>query len=401
MFERLLALLLCAAALSGSQGKSSAALPPAPTGTLRATEKEVAFLDGESRLRGTLHMPVSDTGCPAVVVLGGAERGPRVPVKRILAGHFADAGIAALIYDSPGTGQSSGNALFQTKRDRVKEALAAHRFLEEQQGIRPEQVGIFGISEGAGIALLAAAEDPQVAFVMAVSGALGIPPMEVSRHRIEMMGLERGLSPEEIQKALALAEIIYALLAGPDIVEWPLMRMKVKQWPEEPWNEFIELTRKCRQKLSADEQRAVKERLRRTLDRWKSEAWFSIAMIDTRRYERFISMADGVFFDYLQKGPLAAGDWHHSRHELRAFARVRCPVLAIWGERDRFVPPGRSAAVLTECIARAQNEDVTIVTIPGASHRITVPGEGLKFAGDYPGLMVRWVLSRFPVLENQ
>lgn len=128
-----------------------------------------------------MFVPAVARDCPGVVNLGGAERGPRTHYKRKLASRFASQGIAALIYDSPGSGRSAGNALMQTKQDRVREALAAHDFLGEQAGIDRGRVGIYGLSEGAGIALLAAAEKPEVAFALPFSGGLGIPPLEQSR----------------------------------------------------------------------------------------------------------------------------------------------------------------------------------------------------------------------------
>jgi len=41
-------------------------------------------------------------------------------------------------------------------------------------------------------------------------------------------------------------------------------------------------------------------------------------------------------------------------------ARVTCPVLAIFGERDDMVPSARSADVFASALQRAGNGDVTI-----------------------------------------
>jgi alpha-beta hydrolase superfamily lysophospholipase len=369
-------------------------------GSRAFTRKEVVFPDGPTLLEGAVFLPDRKAPCPAIVLLGGAERGPRGPYKHRMASHFAEHGIAALTYDSPGTGQSTGNTLFQTKRDRVREAVAAHRFLREQEGILSEQVGIWGISEGAGIALLAAAAEQEVAFVMPISGALGVAPVDQIRYRIEMMGLERNLRPEEIQKALVLGEIQFALLAGVEIVEWPLVHMKVGQWPEEPWDELINLTMRCRQKLTDEEKSEVKEELRQVTDTFKAESWFEVAVIDPRRYQQFVAMDTSLFFNYLEKGPFASGDWNHNRWEHRAFAKIQCPVLAIWGERDHYVPSHRSAAGFRDCMSDANNEDVTITIVPGASHLITVPGSRFEIAGEYPEIMSDWLVARFDVPEG-
>lgn len=375
-----------------------AALPfPAPAGLPEApvafTQREVFFQNGATRLAGTVHVPDVERRCPAVVILGGAERGPRGAYKKALATHFAGRSIATLIYDSPGTGGSGGMALMQTKMARVREALAAHEFLRKQAGIDPEKVGIYGISEGAGIALLAAKEGEGVAFALSVSGGLGIPPMELARYRVEMMCMGQGLGSEEIQKALVFLEVQFALISGLDIVEWPLIRLKAKQWPDEPWNELIDLTKRCRGPLQETEMRGVKEGLVRAIGAWKSEPWFNTVVVDEKRYEQFMAAEPGPFFAFLKSGPFAQGDWHHNRRELCTLPEVRCPVLAVWGREDRFVPANRSAAVFRDCMSDSKNDDVTLRIISGASHLITVPGTGLDFTGDYLRILSDWILS--------
>ena len=112
---------------------SSAAATPDPI--------EVEFENDSAVLRGRVFIPDGKTDVPGVVILGGSERGPQTSMKRRLARRFADAGIAALIYDSPGTGSSTGNAMLQTRDGRADEALAALRCLSEQESVRADQVG--------------------------------------------------------------------------------------------------------------------------------------------------------------------------------------------------------------------------------------------------------------------
>ncbi len=67
--------------------------------------------------------------------------------------------ITALIYDPAGSGQSTGNAPLQTRIARAEEAIAAVQCLRNETRMRPDQVGISGISEGALVTMLAAARD--------------------------------------------------------------------------------------------------------------------------------------------------------------------------------------------------------------------------------------------------
>lgn len=361
----------------------------------RFTNREVEFSDGPALLKGTLFMPDADVGLPGVVLLGGSERGPRTPYKIRTAEHFAAHGVAALTYDSPGTGLSIGNAILQTRADRAREALAAVHFLRKQKGIHQKQVGLWGISEGAGVVLLAAAEAEEIAFAIPVSGGICVTPLEQSQFRIEVMGLEKSLPRNDIQKALVMREILFALLSGKDIVEWRLIRMKADRWPDEPWSELVDLTRKCREELSAEEKQDIMNSLGRILGAWKSKQWFELTVVDIKKFERFLAFDPVQFFVYLKKGPFAAGDWNYSHHDRETISRVKCPILAIWGGMDNFVPPNRSAAGLRDTMESSTNKDVTIKIIPDASHIMTVPGSMFEFADGYPGIMTDWLADRF------
>jgi len=382
---------------AGEDGNTVEMLAAKETGSICAG-KEVEFLDGSTGLKGTLYMPDVEGLCPGVIIVGGAERGPRNEYKRQLAGYFAGWGMAALIYDSPGTGESTGMALMQTKNDRVKEAVAAHRFLRRQDRIDPGKTGIWGISEGAGVALLAAVEEEEVAFVIALSGAMGISPFEISAYRIEVKGLEMGLSLEEIQKGLVFAEIFWTILTGRDVVEWRLLEMKAKKWADEPWEELITLAKRSRQELEPEEKIELKDRLQQVMSRWKSENWFKIALVNGSAFERMKAMNAEMFFGYLKQGPWARGDWQHYWREINEIPKIKCPVLAIWGERDNFLPPNRSKAVFEYCMSKSRNNDVTTLKIRGANH-IMKAAEGNDFTEQYLEVMREWVNGR--LLDNK
>ena len=81
-------------------------------------EEEVRFANGQIQLGGTLFWPASGATRGAVVVLAGSDRSKRGPLRIRIAKNLARHGIAALVYDSPGIGTSTGNALLQSRDDR-------------------------------------------------------------------------------------------------------------------------------------------------------------------------------------------------------------------------------------------------------------------------------------------
>jgi hypothetical protein len=101
------------ALLSGGTGQVTSQGPSdlwhvAPTS--RVLSEEIQFTNGDAQLRGTVYLPEKGTNLPAVVVLHHAG----LPTRGAnLYRHLRDAlpamGIAVLIYDRRGSGESSGN----------------------------------------------------------------------------------------------------------------------------------------------------------------------------------------------------------------------------------------------------------------------------------------------------
>jgi pimeloyl-ACP methyl ester carboxylesterase len=269
--------------------------------------------------------------------------------------------------------------MLQTRADRAVEALAAARCLASQDRVRPNAVGILGISEGAMVTLFAAARDESIAFAIPVSGAFGVPMLEQARYRIEVMGLARGMNQDDLQKALLLEELLFALLVGPDRFEWRLIEMKAAQWPDEPWLAVIDGARNMKAAATIEQRQEYWSQLTEALRFWRSEPWFKLVVVDVDRFDRLTALSAAQFSILLDHGPLAAGDFAKVSHELRAYPNVRCSVLAIWGSKDEYLPPNRSSSFLRMCLCDAGNTDATYRIVPDASHILTVPGSDEQF----------------------
>ncbi|MDJ0897768.1 MAG: alpha/beta hydrolase [Xenococcus sp. MO_188.B8] len=73
-------------------------------------------------------------------------------------------GIATFRYDKQGCGQSEGNFNTTSLLDLVSDARMAWQWLRSRPEIDPERIGVLGQSEGAVIALMLAAQDPDIRF---------------------------------------------------------------------------------------------------------------------------------------------------------------------------------------------------------------------------------------------
>jgi pimeloyl-ACP methyl ester carboxylesterase len=100
-----------------------------------------------------------------------------------------DAGITALTIDLRGHGGSSGSPAELTAM--VQDVRAAAQWLASRQNVRPDAVAIVGASLGASLALLAAAELPQVRAVGVISPSLDYRGLRTDVALIKRLGARR------------------------------------------------------------------------------------------------------------------------------------------------------------------------------------------------------------------
>jgi uncharacterized protein len=284
--------------------------PPAPG----YDSAEVQFTHHDTALAGLLLLPRGHAPHPAVVLLHGSgpvgRDGPGYlpPIREHLARH----GIAALCYDKPGIGSSTGDWRGQTFDDRAAEALAAVDFLRHQPRIDPDRVGLWGASQGGWIAPLAATRASEVAFVITVSGP-GIGVAEQEAYAVEQMLRLDGFPQSQIEQALAVLNRHIALLRRGEIQELLASQRAIAQQP------------------------------------WAAQLGGEADDAELR------FMRDVIDFD-----------------PLPILERVRCPLLGIWGAGDVLVPAHRSAAVFAAALAKAGNQQFRLEVFANADHRIAV-----------------------------
>lgn len=90
--------------------------------------------------------------------------------------------------------------------------------------------------------------------------------------------------------------------------------------------------------------------------------------------------------------------------------RIRCPVLAVFGERNTLVDGKESAQVYATALRKAGNADVTVKMFPDADHALFLsqaggmkelqqsflkPADQKVFAPGYLDLISEWVQRRF------
>ncbi|KHD78058.1 hypothetical protein MB27_07485 [Actinoplanes utahensis] len=145
------------------------------TGDVIATAVDFTGAGGVT-LHGTVLTPATPAGParrPAIVMLEGAGNRGRdylMPEARAYARH----GITTLVYDKRTDGYSMLDRDYGLLAD---DALAGLRMLRSRPDVDPERAGLWGLSEGAFVAPIAANRSDDVKFLITV-GAVGVTPAE-------------------------------------------------------------------------------------------------------------------------------------------------------------------------------------------------------------------------------
>ncbi|MFI6165686.1 alpha/beta hydrolase family protein [Nocardia sp. NPDC051052] len=118
-------------------------------------------------LNGTVTVPMSaHTPSAAIVLLGGSDWHVRADLRKH-AEMFAQLGLVTLTFDKRTVGYSKTHRNYGLLAD---DAAAAVELLRARPEVDPARVGLWGVSEGAWVAPLAASRSDHVGFVITVGG---------------------------------------------------------------------------------------------------------------------------------------------------------------------------------------------------------------------------------------
>lgn len=151
---------------------------PKPPYPYRAEEVTFKNTKADITLAGTLTLPPSqgDQKFPAVILVTGSgaqNRDEEILGHKpfwIIADYLTRHGIAVLRYDDRGFGQSEGDFDAGTTFDFADDAEAAFNFLKDQKEIDSDRVGVIGHSEGGIIAFILGSRLKDLSYVVSLAG---------------------------------------------------------------------------------------------------------------------------------------------------------------------------------------------------------------------------------------
>lgn len=309
---------------------AAAAAPPAAE-ILPYKAEEVSVAAGASKLSGTLTLPMGEGPFPAAILITGSGTQNRdeeifgFKPFRVIADHLTRRGIAVLRCDDRGLGDP-GAVLSATSRDFAGDVVAQARYLLTRPEIARDGIGLLGHSEGGIIAPLAG-RDHEFAFMVLMAGT-AVSGREVLLEQIAGIARADGAAQAEVEQALAEQKRAYALLDQPQ-GEKEIEKMIAAQ------------ARGQLQTMSPEQKQAIAD----------PEAYVKSAVA-----AQLAALQSPWFRFFLDYDPAPA------------LALVKCPVLALFGEKDTQVSPRQNLPAMKKAFQKGGNEDVTFKVFPDANH---------------------------------
>jgi len=307
-------------------------------------------------LAGTLTLPRKGGPFPAVLLIPGsgpADRNEEFGFHRpfeVIADYLTRRGMAVLRVDKRGVAESQGDYTKSNIRDFTSDALAGVKFLAGLPRIDPQRIGLVGHSEGGMVAPIAATESTDVSFAVLLAGpAMSEFDILVMQDGTEAMAA--GASEEQAAIIRAWSARYYAIVrdtVDPAEARKKLEALKAARTPQE------------------------------------------------RQAYKFLGDVGSLNIDNaLDKG---------FREDLRAdysryLSKMKCPVLALIGQKDCQVPAGPNVKAAQAAFRKSANADAKAMELPALNHMFqkcmtgataeyatieeTISPDALKIMGDW------------------
>ncbi len=322
--------------------------PQVPKKPYPYIEEELVYenKDVEIKLAGTLTLPFGDAPFPAVLLITGSgpqDRNETIYNHRpflVLADYLTRQGTAVLRVDDRGVGKSTGDFSKATSEDFASDVLAGIEYLKARKEINPKQIGLIGHSEGGIIAPMVAVKSPDVAFIVLMAGT-GLTGEEISYLQGALIARAMEASEEDIAKNRRFNEKIFSVIK--EEKDKKMAEERLHQMFMEYWEKMSEEEKNIIGDIG-DPEEYLKAQLQNLLS-----PWFKF------------------FLTYDPKPTLM---------------KVKCPVLAINGEKDLQVSPKENLIAIEEALKAGGNKNFTIKELPGLNHLFQTAQTGLS--SEYP-----------------
>jgi pimeloyl-ACP methyl ester carboxylesterase len=304
--------------------------PQEPKPPFPYLSEDVKFTNEKAgiEIAGTLTIPEGNGPFPAVILITGSgsqNRNEELLGHKpfwVIADYLSRNGIAVLRYDDRGVGQSQGTPINATSDDLATDAAAAFLYLRTRKEIDPESIGLAGHSEGGLIAPIVAASDPRIAFIISLAGP-GVTGEQILHKQNHDIYTVSGGEEKEVKKGISINKKLFAILR------------------KEPDND------KAAKKMTAAYRKLLTKEKTSPEDIDKAIKQFNASLnpVSYNWFRFFISTDPEVFWK-----------------------KVKCPVLALNGEKDLQVAADINLPAIEKALKSGGNEVVKTIKLPELNH---------------------------------
>jgi len=297
-------------------------------------------------LAGTMTYPKTEIPFPTVVLITGTgphERDSEIYKHKIflvLSDYLTKNGIAVLRFDKRGTGKSTGeygydkrygllkqNIQTSTIENYTSDVIAAVNYLKSKKEINKEKIGLIGLSEGGFIAPLIASKEEGIAFIILLA-APGMPMDQLALLQNELILNDYNMKEEDIKMRMSVTK---------KAIEINNSGVTDEQFK-------LDLTEYIHQ-LSLNDPKALKKLGKPVFMSKKRTIQFIVDGLSSP-YNRHFLMQDPAI----------------------ALRDVKCPVLALNGDKDMQVPSKQNLDAIRIALMESGNTNYTIKEIPNINH---------------------------------
>ena len=304
--------------------------PQEPKPPFPYTSEDVTFINDKFniKLAGTLTIPAGSGPFKAVIMITGSgaqNRNEELMGHKpflVIADYLSRHGIAVLRYDDRGVGGSQGIYSEATSADLATDAEAAFNFLKNNPKIDQKEIGLIGHSEGGLIAPIVAASNHAVGFIVSLAGP-GVNGESIIIRQTEDIDRLSGEKENDIKEATQIDKKLYAVLKKEkdnDKAEIKILAL---------YKQFLE-----KKKTSKEDTEKAVNQLKQKFGK-NTYTWF-----------RYFIMTDPAVF----------------------WKKVKCPVLAINGEKDLQVAADENLPAIEKALKSSGNKSVKTVKMPDLNH---------------------------------
>ncbi|TDE45999.1 alpha/beta fold hydrolase [Flavobacterium rhamnosiphilum] len=303
--------------------------PQEPSKPYSYYSEEINFENKKDKivLAGTLTLPKKGGNYPVVILISGS--GPQNRDEElmghkpflVISDYFTKNGIAVLRYDDRGVAQSKGDFKTATSLDFASDVESAIAYLKTRKEINKNKIGLVGHSEGGIIAPMVASKSKDVNCIVLLAGT-GIPGDQLLLLQQELMSRASGVSEVDIQNSIASMKRAVGIISKSTNSE----QLKI---------ELTEYIKAANSKGPEEIGKISKD------DYIKSQV------------DQMTSPWNQYFIKY---------------NPATALEKVKCPVLAVNGEKDLQVPPKENLTAIKNALEKGGNKKVTIKEFPNLNH---------------------------------